>query len=139
MARPWLDLTEVIEDPYFEDSFTVLRRKQTVNSFGEPVIVVEHTYPDVGGIVIPTGNNSLVRQEAFESQQNAIQIITKFRLRPASKDGTVDYQPDIVQWDGSSYLVRTSNEYTRFGAGFVQVDCIATDYNPAPPAESTDC
>ena len=64
---PFLDVNEVISDPNFASTFTVLRRVATVNGFGESVGIVVQTIPLVIGIVIPTGANSLVRQDSFEA------------------------------------------------------------------------
>lgn len=132
---PWLDLSDVITDPFLADTFVVVRRMQIVNGQGETVIIPMGNFGAVG-VVTPTGNNSLVRAEAYESQADSIQIITMFRLRGASKDTAgINWQPDLVQWNGITYLIKTLNDFTRFGAGFIQADAIATDYNPAPSSE----
>lgn len=134
---PFLDVNEVISDPNFASTFTVLRRVATVNGFGESVGIVVQTIPLVIGIVIPTGANSLVRQDSFETQTNAIEVITEFRLRTASKDAAgINWMPDLVQVDGGTYIVNTSNEFTRFGPGFVVCECDQIDWNGDPASES---
>lgn len=132
---PWLDVSDVITDPFLADSFTVVRRMQTVNQQGETSILVMGSYSAIG-VVTPTGSNSLVRAEAYESQSDSVQIITMFRLRSASQDvAGINWQPDLIQWNGITYQIKTLNDFTRFGAGFIQAEAIAIDYNPEPSAE----
>lgn len=132
---PWLDVTEVTLDPFLSDVITVIRRMQTVDVHGNVQIITMGSYNAVG-VVTPTDNNSLTRAEAYESQADSIRIITTFRLRGAAQDiAGVNWQPDLVQWNGNTYLIKSLNDYTRFGAGFVDADAIAIDYNPSPSAE----
>jgi hypothetical protein len=133
---PWLDLTDVLLDPFLASTFDVYRRLQIMQSNGTPSIKTTARYRDVIGIVAPTGSNSLVRQEAFESQADSIQVITPFRIRAASKDAkNANWQPDLIGYAGNIYLVRTLNDYSKFGGGFMLAECIAINYNPQPAAE----
>lgn len=132
---PWLDLSDVIIDPFLADNFAVIRRMQSVSQHGETLITIMGTFSAIG-VITPTGNNSLVRADAYESQADSIQIITMFRLRGAAQDvAGINWQPDLVQWNGNTYQLKTLNDFTRFGAGFVQAEGIAIDYNPSPDAE----
>ncbi len=47
-------------------------------------------------------------------------IVTKFRLRGPAKDGSTQYQPDLITWEGDSYVVKTIDPYPQYGAGFIQ-------------------
>lgn len=139
---PSIDLTDVVLDPAISlEPFKVVRRVSVTNADGR-VVVTPTVLPAVGqpaitGAISPVGDNSLLREEAFQTQMNAIQIITTFRLRGASKDAGVEYQPDLVQWPantGTYYLVRVVNDWTSFGAGFVHAECIQYDWTDKPPA-----
>jgi len=138
MGRPWLDLSEVIEDAWLEDQFDVIRRLQTINGFGEPVESIFQTFSAVGGVVYPTGDNTLTRTEAFESQMDSIEIITRFAIRTAGVDTNGrNFLPDIITWDGKTYIPRQVNSYSRIGAGFWQVQCVGFEWN-APVDGPTD-
>jgi hypothetical protein len=123
-----VDVTDVLLDPAIAgERFTVLRRKETVNDLG--VASWEWlTFPEVIGSVTPTGDQSLVREEAYQVSAKTMLVITEFRLRGPSKDAAgANYQPDIVVWNGNYYLVRSVDDFSRYGAGFVQAECTSTD------------
>ena len=126
-----IDVSELTLDPYLMgEHFVVLRRQDIVNQYGESV-TTDISLPGIGA-VYPAGENSLLREEAFQTQSRAITIVTKFGLRGPSKDqGQTNaqlFQPDVVLWLGNHYQVRTIESFAQFGAGFVQADCIAIDY-----------
>ncbi len=124
---PALDVSEVLNDPDIAgDAFTVLRRTQTVNNYGEGGVATQ-TLPAFGSVQ-PTGDNSLVREEAYQVQANSITVYTTFPLRGPGKDAQGNsYQPDVVVWQGNHYLVKVVNDWSSFGTGFVQADCQSID------------
>lgn len=125
---PYVDVTRVLASPMVAgQKFFVRRRVEAVNEFGE-LVTSETLLPAVGSVT-PTGDNSLLREEAFQTQSESIRVVTRFRLRGASKDeiGT-RFQPDIVVFNAQDYLVRVVNEYNQFGAGMVEAECILIDY-----------
>lgn len=135
MGKPWLDLSASINEPQFQTNFVVLRRQQIVDTHGQPQTVVIGRYQALG-VITPTGSNSLVRADAYESQMETIQVITMYRLRPASKDAQgITWLPDYVLWSGSAYVVRTLNDFAQYGAGFMVAECIQVNYNDVPTPE----
>jgi hypothetical protein len=135
---PTIDVSDLLTDPDLADTFTVLRRQQVTGSNGTITTVTTPTY-NVVGVVGPSGDNSLARQAAFETQGKSIQVITKFRLRGATREAGNVYQPDIVVWGGDNFLVVSVSDFTRFGVGFVSVDCTSmdlVDVATAPPFET---
>src|ERR1700694_3507137 len=123
---PDIDVSDLLLDSDIAgEAFSVIRRQEIVGANGVPVLT-QTTLPKAGdpaivGSITPTGDNSLVRAEAYSTQSNTIKVITAFRLRGPSKDGTgKSFQPDIVLWNGNHFVVRTLNEWTSFGAGFVE-------------------
>lgn len=133
---PWMDMSSVLANAYFTDTVTVIRRMQVMNSKGEASPLIMGTYDDIVSVVVPTGSNSLARNEAYENQSKAIQVITEFRLRGASKDAAhLNWLPDLVQWDGNTYIVKDLNDFSAFGAGFMAADCVLFNYNPKPAPE----
>ena len=125
-----IDVGDITLDPYLAGNhFIVLRRQDMVNIYGESV-TTDVPLPGVGA-VYPSGENSLLREEAFETQGNTITVVTRFALRGPSKDqghSAQVFQPDVVLWEGNHYQVRIVNNYNQFGAGWVEAECIAVDY-----------
>jgi galactose-6-phosphate isomerase len=129
---PFLDVTDVILDPDFADDISVVRRTETVNGFGEPVITTQQ-FDGLSGVVTPM-NNKLRRGEDESNMEERVSVVTTFLLRGPSRTGGVDTQPDIVIWNGGSYVVSSLNDYARFGSGHCQAECTAIDYVVPPPA-----
>jgi hypothetical protein len=133
-----IDVSDLLGDPDFIDTFTVLRRQETTNNSGESTLAITTypTPPDLPqpyGAVFPTGDNKLVRQQDFTTQSSTITVITQFRLRGSSKSGGSEFQPDIVVWNGGNYVVSNVNEYTQYGAGFIEAECTSIDFTPPAP------
>lgn len=134
-----IDVNEVILDPELGGNpFTVIRRKQTVDANG--LVSVTTTKIPAVGAIFPTGDQSLVRMEAYEMQSKTITIVTPFRLRGVAKDQSgVDWQPDLVDiGDGGFFIVKDVNDFTKYGAGFIQAECASTDYVAPPEPEAGD-
>jgi len=135
---PELDVGELTVDPDLAGTrFIVVRRKETVNTFGERTSGIERFYPT--GQVTPTGNNSLTREEAYQFGAKSIQVITRFLLHHIATDrGRVRYDPDIVIWRGDSFVVKSIDDYSEFGAGMIVAECASIDYvdqAPTPPLD----
>ena len=108
------------------ERFTVLRRRETVDDYGRSQIVT--TRHVATGSIAPSGDNTLARDENYQTQGNTITVITQFMLRGPSKDaGSRGYQPDVIEWDGSHYVVSTLNDYATYGNGVVSADCLSID------------
>lgn len=129
---PSIDVSDILADTFIAgEPFTVTRRSESVNSFGESV-VTPSTFTAAGSIV-PIGDNSLLREEAFETGANTIRVITTFRLRGVSQAVGQNYQPDLVVWKGNSFIVRTVEDYTQYGAGMVVAECSSIDFVDQAP------
>jgi len=131
---PDIDVSDLCDDPDIAgESFTVVRRQQVMQQNGVPSTAT--TNFSATGSITPTGNNSLVRQEAFSTQSNTVRVITTFRLRGPSKDSNGNvYEADIIMTaDGTSYIVSSLNEWNKFGGGFMEAECTAIDFNPMAP------
>ena len=132
----FLDTTDLLLDPDIAgQSFTVIRRREQVNASGQgiPAQPPEIITP-VYGQITPVGDNSLLREVAFQTQQGTIQVITQFRLRGASAEPSTgqQFQPDLILWHSDYYVVSTLNEFTQYGAGFHVAECIEIDYQEVP-------
>lgn len=131
---PTLDVSDLLDDPDIAgDTFEVIRRIETVTQQGRTGITEVSQGMQVGA-VYPTGSNSLSRQDAFQNGAKSISVVTTFRLRMAAQEGGVQFQPDIVVWEGDRYIVRELDDYSNYGAGFVRAGCTSIDFIDAPPA-----
>lgn len=132
---PEVDVTDVLLDPDVAgQSFDVVRRPELVTAAGLSTTPNARTVRGVFGSVTPTGDNSLIRDEAYDAQAKTIDVVTQFRLRgPSATTGSSIYKPDVVLWNGDAYEVRVLEDDTQFGAGFVKAECIQIVYDGTPP------
>jgi len=133
---PGIDVSYVLRDQMIAgERFQVVRRQETVNSLGIST-VKEITLPALGSIT-PTGDNSLVRAEGYQQQAKTIRVITNFRLRGATiGQNGANYQPDIVLWNGSRFVVRTVDDYSQYGAGMIVAECSSIELTDPAPFET---
>ena len=126
---PMINVTPLLFDSYIAgEKFTVYRRTEAVNSYGES-IVAGQVYPSVIGQVSPIGPNNLLREPSFTSTEKSIYVITNFPLTKGSLDNNGNtYQPDLVQWKNSFYIVCRTEDYSKYGAGFVAAVCEVFDW-----------
>jgi len=132
---PEIDVTDVlIGSDIAATGFTVVRRLEIVNNFGESTVQTI-TLPATGSIQ-PSGEQGLMREEGYDAQAKSVKVITTFRLRGVSRSvaGT-RYKPDLVFWNGDYYEVKSLEDYSQFGGGLVEAECTSIDYVDLPPAE----
>lgn len=126
---PFLDVSDITLDPDFADSVNVIRREATVNNFGEGSTPAPVTFSDVIGTVTQASPNDLERRiPDYTASGQVISFVTPFRLYGPAKDGLQRFQPDLIEWNGNTYVVKVLEPYTRFGAGQVQALCEQFNY-----------
>jgi galactose-6-phosphate isomerase len=126
---PRLDVTDVLLDPDFCETLTVLRRAEGVSSKGRVTTTETTITPAPVGVVIAQSDQPIQRGPDQQNLPRLIEIHTPFRLRSASKDpisGAV-YQPDIIVWGGDRFVVNKTMDFSRYGRGFIQADCSSQD------------
>ncbi|MFG1260032.1 hypothetical protein V5F79_22150 [Xanthobacter flavus] len=121
---PLLDVSDVLLDPDFADTFTVYREAVTVGDDGRS-IRTETTFPGVG-VVTPDMWSTLQRAPEGSNVSEIITVITQFRLT-SSVDGT---DADEIVWNGKRYVVIAVGDCTRFGAGFVEASASLKGMSP---------
>lgn len=123
---PMLDVSWVVQDPMFADTFQVDRREDRVGSNGRTAPTVVATFMDVVGTVTQQDPQMLMRKDDSQIIPRRIFIASTFAFRGASKDGPplpVGYQPDLVTWNGTQYVVTEVLSYQRYGGGITEVIC----------------
>ena len=135
---PDLDVSELLEDPDLADTFNVIRRQNVIGNDGVGT-VVPTTFPCVVGVVTVAGNNALQRLPESQMFGKTISVATTFRLRGASTDQQgIQYQPDLVVWpisNGNTFIVSDLQDWSRFGAGFVEATCASINWSDLPPGD----
>jgi len=110
---PLLDVSDVLDDPDFADSFVCARQVQSVGTDG--LAVNTPTSIPFNGVPTSDKGDQLLRQAEGSNIAGTIMIHTHFVLR-AGRDG---YDADVVTWAGRKFTVTDVYDYSRFGAGFV--------------------
>jgi hypothetical protein len=125
---PLIDVTELLYDPDIAgQGFTVIRRQEIVNNFGESV-VIEQRIPGLAGSVQPSGDNSLIREDAYDAQADSIHVACVFRLRGVAQVNNTRFKPDIILWNGNTYEVMVVNSWDQFGQGFIDAEATSIKY-----------
>lgn len=111
---PLLDVSEVLTDPDFADTFTVYRQAVTVGNDGRAVLT--ETTSSAVGVVTPDMWSTLQRAPEGSNVSETITVITQFRLT-SSVDGS---DADEIVWNGKRYVVIAVGDCSRYGPGFVE-------------------
>lgn len=130
---PEIDVSEILLDSVIASTrFSVVRRRSWTdnNGISQKMSQTVHAI----GSVTPTGDSTLDRGDDFQSQPKTLLVITRFFLRNAALDADgVNWQPDLVLWQGNHYLVSSIEDFSQFGVGFVAATCLLFEYVPSPP------
>jgi hypothetical protein len=88
---------------------------------------------NVAGVVYPASPNERTAMADLTVTDKAIGVITTFALRSVSEVSGTEFLPDIVIWHGDNFLVRSLEDWTAYGSGFVLALCSSIDLVDAPP------
>lgn len=124
---PDLDLTDVLFDPDFADSFIVRRQTDTVGSNGRNTKAFADTAAT--GVVTPGPDNGLAIGSDETHAGKSLTIVTTFRLQGPAPG----FQPDLIWWGGDFYKVMKVEDFSHFGSGFVQAEASSIDPVDQPP------
>lgn len=122
---PDIDVTDILFDTDVAEQLSITRREQVISTGG--VVSTEPTTisPRPWGVVIPQADLATQRGPDQATLPRLLQVHTTFRLRGASNSSGASYLPDILTWNGDSYVVNKVQDYSHFGPGFIQADCSA--------------
>jgi hypothetical protein len=128
---PEIDVDDVLADPFIAgEDFVWYSRRQTLT---DGIVTTVETALGGSGSIQPTGDNSLVRTEAYSMGNNTIVVRTPERLWLGGVIAGVKYEPDLVEFEGARYVVKSVDGYTQYGQGFVEAECTLFDYvSPRP-------
>jgi len=115
MAR--IDVSELMTDPDFVMTFTIVRRVPTVNTFGENTLA-ETTVNAVGSIQAATGETAKRLPDGVQLS-NFKTIFTKAVIKADAAGKYVDQ----IEIKGQRFNVFQVLPWEDFGAGWFMVDC----------------
>lgn len=126
---PDLDVSDLLLDPDFAGFLTIQRRAEVLVK-GRPSGTPGTISPQPVGVIIPQNDSPMVRGPDQQNLPRLIQVHTPFRLRGAS----TGYEPDLVIYLGAPYVVNKVQDFSPYGAGFIQADCSSQAATEPPPS-----
>lgn len=114
-----LDVSDATSNSDLTVLFDVTRRLETISDRGRSV-VTPTSLPNQVGTICAASPSDLKRLPEGDLMERYISIVSKFRLRGASKEGAAVYKPDLVTYKGVDYVVVDVQPYPDAGPGFVQ-------------------
>lgn len=112
-----LDVTELLSDPDFIDSFLVRRNVEMVDSHGRAQMVLQEI--SAYGSVQASSGQSLRQLADMGRTEDSIDVYTTFPLNTI----TAVTAADIVVWNGQEYTVTLVRPWQNFGPGFSVATC----------------
>lgn len=114
-----IDTSFLLTDPDFVDPITVIRRRTTINEYGENVLI-ETSFQTLGSVQAPTGNLLQRLPDAFRMAN-----VSAFWIKGTIQaDGTNSRYPDLLVFRGKRYAVQQIFDWMNFGEGYSEGICI---------------
>lgn len=113
-----IDVSELLTDPDFTNTVTLIRRSSTVNTYGENTMV--ETSSSITAVVQGANTESLERVPEGARLSDLIDVYYKGQLTAESPSGYAD----IIVWQGRRYQVfEVVEDFMNYGAGFTKAVC----------------
>ena len=113
-----IDVSELLTDPDFTNTVTLIRRASTVNTYGENIMT--ETQSTITAVVQGANTESLERVPEGARLSDLIDVYYKGQLTAESPSGYAD----IIVWGGKRYQVfEVVEDFMNFGAGFTKAVC----------------
>lgn len=113
-----IDVSELLTDPDFTNTVTLIRRASTVNTYGENVMT--ETQSTITAVVQGANTESLERVPEGARLSDLIDVYYKGQLTAESPSGYAD----VIVWGGKRYQVfEVVEDFMNFGAGFTKAVC----------------
>lgn len=113
-----IDVTDLLTDPDFTDPITIISRTSTVDAHGENQLA--DTSRAAVAVVEAASGETLKRLPAGAVVSDYITVYTNEHLVADSPGGYAD----VVQWQGKRYQVQVVTDWTNWGPGWTQADCL---------------
>lgn len=121
-----IDTSDLLLDPDFADSATLITRASSVNSYGEHVMV--ETQSTITVVVQGANTEVIDRMPEGARLSDIITVHYRGKLNAESVNGYAD----VIVWQGKRYQVKEVEEdFMNYGAGFTKANCILEPVNNA--------
>jgi len=112
-----IDVSELMFDPDFVDSFTIVRRVPTINNYGENT-VADTSVAAYGSVQAADGDTAKRLPDGVQLAN----FITVFTNAVIIADASGRYVDQVI-WNSKTYNVFQVVPWNNFGAGWYMVDC----------------
>ena len=116
-----IDVSELITDPDFCQTFTIYRTKRIADDKGRAETV--ETSEQVTGVIQPVSGDDLDRLPEGDRGKQAVTVWIREKLTTGD-DANL---PDEVEWRGTRYVVKQLRNWGDWGVGFYRAICIAQE------------
>lgn len=113
-----LDVSEVIRDPLFTTTVTLIKTTESVDEDGNAVWT-DSAHADVQAVV--TSDTKTI-ERLPDALQRAGTILVRFMIDDAP-EGFQGSGYDAVLWRGRRFVVKDATDYSHFGQGFIRMVC----------------
>jgi galactose-6-phosphate isomerase len=113
-----IDVSEIINDPDFQDTISLSRRVQSISDYGETVLTA--TTSTMSAVVQAGNGETLTRNPEYSVMTDWITIYAEFNFRA---DGN-GYFADLITWGGRTFQVKTVTDFMNWGHGYTRADCL---------------
>lgn len=120
-----LDVSEVLTDPNFQDTFSVIRSTENVDTHGRGALTQSRSL-GIGVVQPASGRTMELTPDAVRTSE-MLEIWTQMHLQEAT-DTT---QADVVLWGGKQYMVQRVDAWDNWGQGYRHVVLTRKDVFPA--------
>lgn len=124
-----IDVSELMVDPDFADEIQIVRSIQSVDATGLAQRA-QQTYDAIGVVQAGSGDQLELLPESQRTKSN-MTVYTQFQLQEAT-DTT---EADVVLWQGKSYRVMVTSQWTNWGGGYTQATCQLIDLLLSSPGD----
>jgi hypothetical protein len=113
-----IDVSELLTNPDFTNTVTLIRRASSVNSYGENVLT--ETSSSITAVVQGANTETLERVPEGARLSDLIDVYYKGVLHAESQSGYAD----VIVFGGKRYQVfQVIEDFMNFGAGFTKAVC----------------
>jgi hypothetical protein len=132
---PTFDVSEAWDESFL-DVITVVRQTGIVDQHGWLQVTTRSF--TIQAVVVPASPNDLARLPEEEYMNKSISVAA---IADQNADGSAVLQgpsdttiPDEIIWHGSKFIIRTVDDYSGYGRGFVNVTAVSVNAVDPPPA-----
>lgn len=119
-----IDVSELLLDPDFLDTVTLIRRSVTIDTHGEAVIA--ETSSSVKMSVQGSNTETLLRMPEGARLSDLITVYYRGVLTAESVGGYAD----VIVWGGRRYQVKeVPEDFSNYGGGFMMANCLLEPVN----------